>query len=301
MRHLMALSALFIFLSAGVAYAEEATVTDESIATGTQQGRSGCILNMSLALQLDSTMGGDTHWNYYDVAMSNRLRAQMFDRLTVDLSLGLIHVDIELFEPYGAPFDAVLEMPWRATIGGGARMLLYRWRFLDISLFAEIYFPLGDNAAQLHSAEFRDELALLNLMNIEDVREWITVRHHWYRAEFGVTVRGLIGRWRPFIDVKYVHLSGRLELDLHEDMESFVDLIAPDVSRTYDASFMYPYYALGFEVELGYGVELEVRVAASPTLNDGWAFVGRAVIEVPLTPQPRRNWTPYVRRRDRGG
>ncbi len=294
MHRLAILGAIFVFLQAGSALAEDADTIDcvvESTACGdTDEDWRAQRLNLSMALQLDSTMSEDANCNYYDIGLTGRLRATFFDRLTIDLALGVIHHEIHLFEPEGAALNAELEVPWRGIVGGGARMVLYRWPHWDISLFSEIYFPIGSGEANLQSAEFFDEMSLLGLMDIEDIRSWVDVRHRWYRAEFGVTVRGFIGRWRPFIDIKYVHMPGRLELNLDPTLQSFVDLLAPELNGSFDASFMYPYYAIGFEVELGYGFEIELRVAATPTLDGGWVFVGRMVLEIPLTAQARHNW-----------
>jgi hypothetical protein len=294
------LVAALCFLAGNVAQAED-------VGTGgnaTQSVRHGAVghrppLQMSLLLETDTLMSGSPERNYYDIEMSGRLRAEFLERLTVDLSLGVIHGDIELFTPDDVALDATLEIPWQATIGGRASVVLYRWPFLDISLYAELTVPITPNETTIRSLTFYDDLALLGMVSLDDIGQWVTVNHVWYRAEFGLQVRGILGRWRPFLDIKYVHLPGRLDLNLDESLNSLISLLGVQPPTSFDASFQSVYYALGFEVELGYGFEIEMRVAASPTLHGGWVFVGRLLLEVPLTARPRQNWGSMPRRRCR--
>lgn len=287
MRRIATVLAVSALLYGGTARAEEASMPDSGAESARAERR---LPDMSLVTQFDTTLSGDNHRDYYEEALSFRLRAEVLERLTGELSLGLSLIDIDLFNPDGAPFDAELHLPWRMTIGCGARLVLFRWKYLDLSLFAEFTFPIIGDEVTIESASFYDELALLGLVSLDDIRSWVTVRHRYFRTEFGVTLRGIVGRWRPFIDIKYVHMPGEIELQLDEDLESFVSLLTEPLPLTYDASFTSVFYALGFEVELGRGFELELRVAASPTRDDGWVFVGRLAIEVPLTARPRRNW-----------
>jgi hypothetical protein len=285
---ILAVSALFY---GGNAWAEEAPEPepDASAESATAERR---LPDMSIVTQFDTTLSGDNGRNYYEEALSFRLRADVLERLTGELSLGLSLIDIDLFHPEGASYDAELHLPWRMTIGCGARLVLFRWKYLDLSLFAEFTFPIAGDEVQLESATFYDDLALLGMIDMSDIRDWVTVRHRYFRTEFGLTLRGIIGRWRPFIDIKYILMPGELQLVLDEDLESFINLLAEPPPLTYDASFRSVFYAIGFEVELGRGFELELRVAASPTRHDGWVFVGRVALEIPLTIRPRRNW-PY--------
>jgi len=277
MRQLIVALVMTFAARGGIASAEEAPVRPRP-------------LDLSLLTQADTILSGSSERNYYEYDVSWQLRAEVLDRLTATLALGFTSIDIDLFTPEDAPFDARLEIPWRATVGCGMRLVLYSWKYLDISVFAELTFPVADQDVTIASTEFYDGMAILNMLGIEDVRSRVGVRHRWYRAEFGLTLRGIIGRWRPFIDIKYVHMPGRLELEVGDDLLALMDLLDDPLPLSYDASFTSMFYAVGFEVELGRGFELELRVAAAPTRHDGWLFVGRLILEVPLTAQPRRNW-----------
>ncbi len=287
MRRIATLLAVTALLYGGYARAEEAPETDVGAESVRAERRP---LDMSLMTQFDTTLSGDNHRNYYEEALSFRLRATVLERLSGELALGLSLIDIDLFNPEGAPFDAELHIPWRMTIGCGARLVLFRWKYLDVSLFAEFTFPIVGDDVNIQAATFRDEMALLDLVSLDDIRSWVNVRHRYFRTEFGLTLRGIVGRWRPFMEIKYIHMPGEIELELDEDLESFINLLADPPPLTYDASFTSIFYAIGFEVELGRGFELELRVAASPTQDDGWVFVGRLALEIPLTARPRRTW-----------
>jgi len=287
MRHLLALSVMAIVSWGGIASAEEASEADRAAEARPERPR---FLDLSLLSQADTILSGSSERNYYEYGVSWQLRAEILDRLTADLALGFSSVDIDLFTPEDAPFDARLHIPWRATVGCGMRLVFFRWKYLDLSLFAEVTFPVAGQGVDIESTEFFDSLALLNLVDDETIRSMVGVSHTWYRAEFGLTLRGIIGRWRPFIDIKYVYMPGRLDLELDGSLQPLLGMLDDPLPLSYDASFTSVYYALGFEVELGYGFELGLRVAASPTRHDGWLFVGRLVFEVPLTAQPRRNW-----------
>ncbi|MEA3249009.1 MAG: hypothetical protein U9Q03_01475 [Patescibacteria group bacterium] len=300
MRRIATMLAVSALLSGGKAWAEEASEPEPGAESVTTERRPS---DISLLMQFDTTLSGDNGRNYYEEALSFRLRAEVLERLTGELALGISLIDIDLFKPDGAPLDAELHLPWRTTIGCGARLVLFRWRHLDLSIFAEFTFPIAGDDVEIESTTFYDELALLNIVDINDIRSWVTVRHRYYRMEFGMTLRGILGRWRPFFDIKYVHMPGELELQLQEELASFMALLSEPVPLVYDASFMSMFYAVGFEVELGRGFELELRVAASPMVGDGWVFVGRLALEVPLTTRLRRNWPdrPDLRGRRRHG
>lgn len=287
MRRIATVLAVSALLTGGTARAEEAPEPEVGAESAVAERR---LPDMSLVTQFDTTLSGDTGRNYFEEALSFRLRAEVLERLTAELSLGLSLIDIDLFRPDGASFDAELHLPWRMTIGCGARLVLFRWKYLDLSLFAELTFPVAGDDVDLESATFYDDMALLGLIDMNDIRSWVTVRHRYFRTEFGLTLRGIVGRWRPFMEIKYIHMPGEISLELDEDLASFVALLAEPPPMNYDASFTSIFYAIGFEVELGRGFELELRVAASPTENDGWVFVGRMALEIPLTVRPRRNW-----------
>ncbi|MBU0625315.1 hypothetical protein KKF05_03160 [Patescibacteria group bacterium] len=296
MRSLATGLALSVFLWLDPAQAEEAVENCANSTTEVVQPRS---LELSLLFETDTLLGGDSERNYFDVSFMWRLRGELWRRLTIEVGLGFINAGMDLYTPSDTPLDATLDMPWRAVIGASARLLIYSWGFLDITLFAEFVLPVSQDPATITAVTFYDELDILNLMDFDDFRSWVTVQHRWHRVEIGLTVRGIIGRWRPFVDIKYVHLPGRIDLELDYALEAFLSSMESAPATSYDASFMSVYYAIGFEVELGAGFELELRVAASPTSNDGWAFVGRCVLEIPLTARPRRNWSdePVARRR----
>jgi hypothetical protein len=297
MRRLSKVLLLFLlfFFSKNSAWAENQSIEETNLPVENQILEDSTTihraLNLSLLFEIDTLLSGDDERDYFDASIMWRLRGEFRRRLTIEVGLGFINAGMDLYTPSNTPFDATLDMPWRAVIGASARMLLYSWGFLDLTIFAEFTMPLSQDPATITSTTFYDELSILNLLDFDDIRSWVEVQHRWHRVEIGLTVRGIIGRWRPFVDIKYVHLPGRIELNLDYALESFLSLLENVPPTSYDASFMSVYYAIGVEIELGFGFELELRLAASPTSSNGWAFVGRCVLEIPLTARPRQNWS----------
>ena len=202
------------------------------------------------------------------------------ERLVLTALLRMSTASLTMKGPDGMPFDATLSLPWQVSLGAGVRYRVWSHKYVDLSLFGEFEFPLGENEAHIDSFELKGDAAAF-VPDTEVLRSHIKVRHLWRRIHVGTTARGHFGRWRPFIEVGYVNGENRITASFDQEATDLFNQANITPKRHYDndqSSFM---YSLGTDVDVGYGIRLKAVATVIP-LSDGVFVTGNLGIIVPI-------------------
>ncbi len=297
MRCLAAVSLATILMSAGAAQAQEASDSDtpEIVQEWGQRP------HLWLLEEVDLTLGGSDDIDLTQLRLSWLLRLSVRSRLTIDMGLGLSRTTMDLFTPRDAQFYATIEMPWRGYFEARTTVLLLKRRYLDFSIYAEVTLPFGSDEPEIASLQF-DGIAADIGIPLDEANAAVNLTDEWHRVDVGLTLRGLLGRWRPLMSLRYVHLPRALHIGITDPgIEALLRLADAMPSSEYDLTIRTVFFTLGLDVELGAGFRLEARIAAAPLGIDKheWLLMSRFGVVMPLSPHPRYTWNPPPRRRTR--
>jgi len=202
-------------------------------------------------------------------------------RFTIAPFFAMGTTSIDLRQKGGMPFDTSLTLPWQPSLGARLGVRLFRYEWFDLSLRGEFEFPLSENSAYISSFTPQGDLAALDI-DIDTLRNHVTVSHLWTRAAVTARLGAHVGWWHPYVDVGLLHIDSRLAVQFDE--EALALLNGADVSpdRYYSDSYSSFYYLVGSDFDLGHGFGLRVGVTLLPTDNSVF-FRAEAGLLIPIS------------------
>ncbi|KPJ85423.1 hypothetical protein AMJ57_03185 [Parcubacteria bacterium SG8_24] len=194
--------------------------------------------------------------------------------------LRLSTMSMSLDEPSGAPFQAEVHLPWQLSLGCSLRIWFLRFKWLDLAAFGEFEFPMTGNDAELKSFGLTEDVSDLDIEE-DAVRERVSAEYDWRRVVVGIAVRGRFGRWRPFLEGGYIHVPGRLAVEVDDEVGKLLREARAYPKPYYEVGYSTFYYMAGLEVAITERFDVHTRLTAAP-LNEGWMFYGELGVRVPL-------------------
>jgi hypothetical protein len=205
-------------------------------------------------------------------------------RLTLRPFVRFNSTTVDLTRPDDQPFDARLVLPWQTSYGVGADVMVWRWRWLDVSVYGEMDLPLSSNTARVSNLKLHDKDAEAVDVAVDPaiVRDHVTVDHDWKRFDLGLSLRANLGIWHPFLNAGYVHMPGKLSVRFDEDAATLLDQFGADPRPSYSAGMSSVFYSAGIDADLfDKDLVLRFKTTVAPTKH-GWLGTGELGFIVPI-------------------
>jgi hypothetical protein len=193
----------------------------------------------------------------------------------------LTTTSIDLLQKDSMPFDASLSFPWQPSLGARLSYGIVHYKWFRLELNGEFEVPLGQNRAWLSSFTPRGAISQLDV-NVDTLRNHVTVDHDWRTFMATTRVQGDFGRFHPYVDMGFLMMSGRLAVNFDSTAISLLQTANFSPDRFYDSGSSSPYYMLGLKVDLGKGFALRASGMVLPWTDDKMFYSAEGAVVIPL-------------------
>lgn len=204
--------------------------------------------------------------------LGSRLRLAPIMRMTT--------TSIDLLQKNSMSFDASLSFPWQPSLGSRLSYNAVDYGRLHLDIIGEFEVSLGQNRAWLSSFTPRGDIAKLDI-NVDTLRNHVTVDHDWRTMQLTARLRGDFGRFHPYVDLGYLSMNGRLAVNFDGTATGMLRDAKLSPNRFYDNGSSSLYYMVGMKIDLGKGIAFRAAGTLLPA-SDYTIYVGEATLIFPL-------------------